>query len=1379
MTGSNNLNILNANKVIIDNIKFNGQDSTQIWIHIENSNNITINTVDLYRNTSGTVSAGIYINTSNTIYISNSKFYNNIRWLAIETSFSTINNSQFYNNSHWLFTYEWNTHINNSQFYNNTATSCWAVCLESTSWSTIHNSIFYNNSGTSLFTEFSNFTIHNSKFYNNHTWLAIYYGTWIWYGKLEFFWNSYDMYTGWGSFSLWTTPPIASRTAGQIITWVATMGYDRVTNPQNKNGQWLLSGTNRTALRGAQSAFIPTHPIRYIFGGNILKQQKPVRYNGTTLQEYGTNTRDYFTTRYIAEPESSLPLDQQALVNQYFWSGSMYTANRINNGCSLSAFQVKSLNTGNFSTTYNFEDHTIYILTGGKYSSTVSAGNNAFVFNGNCIALIGTTNTIFETDIYNIASVLYANNKRNIIIDNIKVNGLFPWEWRSDIGIKLEWTSNNTTIHKTQVYNNRYYGIYLGLGSHHTTIMHTQSFNNKAGIYLYYASNYNVINNTQTYNNEDYGIRFANGSSRNTINNFQSYNNTIGVFGDLTTTENVINKAAIYNNADAGIYFKNSSNNMLNDVRIFNNLRWIKTLYNSPNNKYYGKLELYDNLSGNFYGTDAHDGSLAIWGAGLFALLWTLSTWTFLWWCSYVTHPAASWEIISLLNTSCNNRGYTWWFVSLLSTYINYTFGLDMHKQSIPVKYTTGGSLVPIPSQYDTNKFIAEIFAVRDETPENMSFISTGNIELDTRYTTNVYTAATINTTINAALTLDPSTATGYLIISGQNVGITWTVNNGDTIQIAVHSATGYNTTITWMITLGTATGTFTVRTKDYTQLPSTGTFAFTNFTSLETHIFTWSSTFVAGLETGVYASITFVPSTTSWWLEIYSGGAMIASWTTGLLVTNGHQIKTRAQSSSGHGQTVTGHVTIGLGTGHFTLTTKWGDTTPPSTPSIIYPLSGEFMFFITFDRTASTDTGSGIEGYAYKIASDSNFMDIINTGFIATVTWTTGSPNTSFTAKSGRYYFKIQAKDRDGNYSARSNTGNFRVLPLVEWSLNKITWANLISYYTSDVLQVQWITSGISLRASVSNNALLYKNGEERWTGVFVQNNDLLHLKIRSSNSYNRTTTGTLTLANRIVHFPVNTKTSSIVWCTLTDEDRDIIETIFDSMVANYINSPELYQEFLHTMQSMLQDEINFTNNCNLMYLQDLIKQALGLTQVIVSTWVHIAPNCKEYAMSYDIDTFAYTSPTLVHPIFFANRDTLARYIDSRNPGDCHVNTYGPSSRSFSNTDPKRHIAPNGKIYSIALSWGKYTSDDFMIKKEFTSLAELRNHIDKNNMPNPIWNHLVDTTFSPLVHTAPNAKEYKIYKTNRWFMSYKLLKVQYFGSLAELQSYINRNNSK
>jgi hypothetical protein len=41
----------------------------------------------------------------------------------------------------------------------------------------------------------------------------------------------------------------------------------------------------------------------------------------------------------------------------------------------------------------------------------------------------------------------------------------------------------------------------------------------------------------------------------------------------------------------------------------------------------------------------------------------------------------------------------------------------------------------------------------------------------------------------------------------------------------------------------------------------------------------------------------------------------------------------------------------------------------------------------------------------------------------------------------------------------------------------------------------------------------------------------------------------------------------------------------------------------------------------------------------------------------------------------------------------------------------------------------------------------------------------------------APNGKEYRIYKTSRWYMSYKLMKVRYYETLNELENYITVQN--
>ena len=63
--------------------------------------------------------------------------------------------------------------------------------------------------------------------------------------------------------------------------------------------------------------------------------------------------------------------------------------------------------------------------------------------------------------------------------------------------------------------------------------------------------------------------------------------------------------------------------------------------------------------------------------------------------------------------------------------------------------------------------------AIRDTTPEGMSFLSSGVAQINTWYSTNIYTAGIINIAVPVTLSFTPLTTSGYLIISGNAVGLT------------------------------------------------------------------------------------------------------------------------------------------------------------------------------------------------------------------------------------------------------------------------------------------------------------------------------------------------------------------------------------------------------------------------------------------------------------------------------------------------------------------------------------------------------------------------------------------------------------------------------
>lgn len=183
-------------------------------------------------------------------------------------------------------------------------------------------------------------------------------------------------------------------------------------------------------------------------------------------------------------------------------------------------------------------------------------------------------------------------------------------------------------------------------------------------------------------------------------------------------------------------------------------------------------------------------------------------------------------------------------------------------------------------------------------------------------------------------------------------------------------------------------------------------------------------------------------------------------------------------------------------------------------------------------------------------------------------------------------------------------------------------------------------------------------------------------------------------------------------------------------------------------TFQSILGDEVDVSEDCSLQYLLELINNDYDNADVDTSN--HIAPNCKEYQISYDNREEAYYSPMMRNRYYFINRETLIRHIDFYNAGDCHINTYGNISWSDNRNTETIHVAPNGKIYHIQSAGGGYTSPDFVGSKYFDAMSTITSYIDSKNPATNVWIHTVDRTFSPITYLAPNSKEYRIYKTSK-----------------------------
>lgn len=136
--------------------------------------------------------------------------------------------------------------------------------------------------------------------------------------------------------------------------------------------------------------------------------------------------------------------------------------------------------------------------------------------------------------------------------------------------------------------------------------------------------------------------------------------------------------------------------------------------------------------------------------------------------CSHVTNPNLSGTTTYLLNvlSGCSLTGRNYSVFNGLITSINYLFGASIYKQTLPYRYDDSNAIIPLPSQYDSGKYIAEIFAIRDTILEDVAFTFSGVIEPSTQYTSEVYTAHVINTSIPIELSFQPTAANGQLIIN-------------------------------------------------------------------------------------------------------------------------------------------------------------------------------------------------------------------------------------------------------------------------------------------------------------------------------------------------------------------------------------------------------------------------------------------------------------------------------------------------------------------------------------------------------------------------------------------------------------------------------------
>lgn len=339
---------------------------------------------------------------------------------------------------------------------------------------------------------------------------------------------------------------------------------------------------------------------------------------------------------------------------------------------------------------------------------------------------------------------------------------------------------------------------------------------------------------------------------------------------------------------------------------------------------------------------------------------------------------------------------------------------------------------------------------------------------------------------------------------------------------------------------------------------------------------------------------------------------------------------------------------------------------------------------------------------------------------------------------------------------------------------ISSVTNAEPKMIYQSNIFSVVGLAEDSNISIS---SWILYINGDKIGTGWIIKNYDELQIEMYASDEYDQTTTSLVTIDSLTGLFTITTKPAQPDVCYLTKDEKESIDEVFSGLIAQYWETSKL-TTLMSTMESMIKDMQDFNYDCNLEYLNSLVDDYLS-DQELDSDTMHIAPNCKKYTIIYNEERKWYTSSNLRVKQYFATRQSLIKFIDSKNPGDCHIVSYDSDNEDYQELDENMYVAPNGKVYEIEENAGLYTSPTMKTKKEFTSREVLMDYIDKNNPAIIVWDHQVDTSFDPIIYAATNSKEYKIYKTDRGFMSYKLVKVQYFSTQTEIIAYIEKNNKR
>ena len=690
-----------------------------------------------------------------------------------------------------------------------------------------------------------------------------------------------------------------------------------------------------------------------------------------------------------------IPYQISPIILTHYGPQSSYTTNRLANTCATGTMQIVNIsdNTGWQSllslSGYALAANTMYLFDSGVYTlgSQVSADN--------CTSIVGSGAVTIQAIGYwynQSTAMIYANSKQNIIIDNVKLdgNGTQLSFWINTDGV------SSSTINNVDLGNSMYYGIRLNASAHNNTVNNTtvHNINNYAIFIRSYGYN-NVISNCTVYSAGQNGIIVNDHSTNNVVENSQVYNSYYGIHTSMTSANNIFRNLNLYNNTSYGAYIESSSNILLDKLQVHGNashgIYFVSSPYGTVNN-----TQVYNNVNGISFGSASSYGTIndsQVFNNSNFGITFGSSYGTVNNSQSY--NNSLGLGLSSSPNASINNfQAY------------NNTNGIYISSSGVinnVWSYNNSGYGISMDT-IALNRYYGNNKVFNNASPGiiwNTAALITGNDGL-LGWTTG---------------TMDQTTSMSWEYMTNPaNCSGNYLLNRSWTFASVIGRKTF--TTTSWMqysYGSGILTQTQPIM-YSWTDLIISWTYTGTAYIWSSLGIITGS---ISGMNTYSKNQNIIISTTVSAPATMYNIYGDIVSFISA-------KVNNESAGITLSGGLMTNRVIIQMydPTHYFAMHFEKDthiDTTPPTIPTLISPISGSIFitWMITFLRSWSIDTGAWLSGYLYQVSADAWFTNSI-------YSWMSITTGISLTGMlNGIYYRRVLAYDAIGNTWARSAPWN------------------------------------------------------------------------------------------------------------------------------------------------------------------------------------------------------------------------------------------------------------------------------------------------------------------------------------------------------------------